>query len=157
MDLTRDTLCSLIRKWHTLIETQVDVKTPDGYIVRLFAIAFTEKRKKQVKKTCYAQTSQIKAIRAKITELLLAKGSANEFKELVKVLITDTIGDEIKKATSTIFPLQNARIRKVKVIKRPRFDVSRLLDLYKDVPSDTFQSQPEDSAAENLLTAELKE
>merc|ERR1719258_226564 len=52
MDLTRDKQCSLIRKWHTLIEANVDVKTTDGYIVRLFVIAFTKRRPDQVKTNC---------------------------------------------------------------------------------------------------------
>merc|ERR1711979_17582 len=42
MSLTRDKLCSLIKKWQTLIEAQVDVKTTDGYTVRMFGIAFTD-------------------------------------------------------------------------------------------------------------------
>merc|ERR1711953_1291973 len=40
LTLTRDKLCSLIRKWQTLIEAQVDAKTTDGYTVRMFGIAF---------------------------------------------------------------------------------------------------------------------
>ena len=31
MDLTRDKLCSLVRKWQTLIDVHVDVKTTDTY------------------------------------------------------------------------------------------------------------------------------
>merc|ERR1712072_1527076 len=60
MELTRDKQCALIRKLHTLIEAAVDVKTTDGYMVRLFVIAFTKKRPDQVSANCYAQAAQIK-------------------------------------------------------------------------------------------------
>jgi small subunit ribosomal protein S3Ae len=50
----------LIRKWQTLIEGHVDAKSVDGYFMRVFFIAFTKRREKQVKKTCYAQSSQVK-------------------------------------------------------------------------------------------------
>merc|ERR1711988_1206580 len=63
MDFTTDKLRSLVRKWQTLIECQVDVKTSDGYTIRMFALAFTKKRPNQIRKTSYAQTAQIRTIR----------------------------------------------------------------------------------------------
>jgi small subunit ribosomal protein S3Ae len=57
MDITRDQSCSMVKKWHSLIEAFVQAKTLDGYILRMFCIAFTKKTKKQVKATCYAKAS----------------------------------------------------------------------------------------------------
>lgn len=45
MDFTTDKLKSLVKKWQTLIEAYLDVKTTDGYLIRVFTIAFTQKRK----------------------------------------------------------------------------------------------------------------
>jgi small subunit ribosomal protein S3Ae len=64
MDMTRDKLNGLIRKWQTLIEASADVVTTDGYKLRLFALAFTKRRSNQIRKTSYAQSSQIRAIRS---------------------------------------------------------------------------------------------
>jgi len=50
MDLTTDKLRSLVKKWQSLIEAHVDVKTTDGYYLRMFAIAFTKRRPNQQKK-----------------------------------------------------------------------------------------------------------
>merc|ERR1712190_709990 len=70
LTLTRDKLCSLIRKWQTLIEAQVDAKTTDGCTVRMFAIAFTDKRPEQEKLNTYAQSAQIRKIRAKMVSIM---------------------------------------------------------------------------------------
>ena len=44
MDMTRDKLCSFIRKWQTLIESFCEVKTMDGTVMRVFVIGFTKKQ-----------------------------------------------------------------------------------------------------------------
>ena len=62
MDFTTDKLRSLVKKWQTLIECHVDVKTTDNFTLRLFCIAFTKRRANQVKRTCYAQSSQIRQV-----------------------------------------------------------------------------------------------
>merc|ERR1712210_417515 len=96
MDLTRNKICSLVKKWHTLIEAWVDVKTTDGYVLRLFCIGFTKRRRAQVAKTSYAQASQIRKIRE-------------------------------KKVAGT-YPMQDVFIRKAKVLRKPKFDLQRLLE-----------------------------
>jgi small subunit ribosomal protein S3Ae len=89
MDITRDKLCSLVKKWHSLIEAFVQAKTNDGYLVRIFAIAFTRRHKHQVKATCYAKASQAKQLRQKMMEILVAETAKSSLKELFKKLLSD--------------------------------------------------------------------
>jgi len=132
MDFTSDKIRSLVKKWQSLIEAHVDVRTTDGYILRLFCIAFTRRLGNQIKKTCYAQTAQIKQIRREMMRIMTREVSSLDLKGVVMLLIPDAIGKSIHKACSSVFPLQNVFIRKVKVIKSPKFDIGKLLDLHND-------------------------
>ena len=80
MDFTTDKLRSMVKKWQSLIECYVDVKTTDGYVLRLFCIAFTKRRNGQVKKTCYAMSSQIRQIRKKMTEIMTREAVSCDLK-----------------------------------------------------------------------------
>jgi len=131
MDFTRDKLCSLIKKWQTLIEATADVKTTDGYTLRMFCIAFTKKRMNQVKKTCYAQAAQVKNIRAKMVATMTEEASKCDLTTLVQKLIPEAIGKEIEKSCSGIYPLQHCFIRKVKMLKWPKFDLVRLMEMHE--------------------------
>lgn len=86
MDISRDKACSMVKKWHSLIEATAQAKTTDGYILRLFAIAFTKRTKKQVKATCYAKSSHKKLIGKKMVEIMQATVQKSTLKELVKIL-----------------------------------------------------------------------
>jgi small subunit ribosomal protein S3Ae len=132
MDFTSDKLRSLVKKWQTMIEAQVDVKTTDGYFLRVFAIAFTRRRPNQVRKTTYAQTAQIRQIRKKMVEIIQQNAATADLSEMVKKFIPESIGKEIEKACNGIYPLQNVFVRKVKVLKTPKFDAAKLLELHAD-------------------------
>lgn len=107
LDFTSDKLRSLVRKWQTLIEANITVKTTDDYLLRLFAIAFTKRRPNQIKKTTYAASSQIRAIRKKMVEIIQREASSCTLSQLTTKLIPEVIGREIEKATQGIYPLQN--------------------------------------------------
>ena len=133
LDITRDRLCSMIRKWQSLIESRVDCKTNDGYIVRVFTLAFTKKAhaKKDVKATAYAKTSQIKAIRRKINNFITAEAAKLSITDFAKNLIGEDYSKKIEKDTKNIFPLKSVTIRKVKVLKRPKLDGKNILKINK--------------------------
>ncbi len=46
--------------------------------------------------------------------------------------IPEAIAKEIEKACNGIYPLQNVFIRKVKMVKMPRFDLVKLMDMHGD-------------------------
>lgn len=168
----------MIKKWHSLIESFVQAKTTDGYIVRMFAIAFTKKTSNQVKATCYAKASKKKLIRQKMMEIMTSTIQKSSLKDLVNVLyvfsarnlfrlscfffnllmilflfcrIKGDVGKQIQKeCSSKIFPLQenSCIVRKVKILKKPRFDLTKLMELYKDKAEDKKVAP----AAENAIS-----
>ena len=106
MDMTRDKLCSLIRKWQSLIEAFVDVRTTDGYYLRIFAIAFTKKQSNQaVKSTCYAQAGQIRNIRKKMFEILTDEATKCDLKELVQKLYVSHVLFSLSRPALCLLPL----------------------------------------------------
>merc|ERR1711868_162467 len=107
---TTDKLRSMVKKWQTLVEGNIDVK----------------------KKTCYAQSAQVKNIRKKMTDIIQREVSSTDLKEVVNKLIPDSIARDIEKACQGIYPLHDVHIRKVKVLKRPRFDLTKLMDMHNE-------------------------
>jgi len=130
LDFTSDKLRSLVRKWQSLIEGNVVVKTTDDYLLRVFAIAFTKRRPNQIKKTTYASSAQIRAIRKKMVEIIQREASSCTLQQLTAKLIPEVIGREIEKSTQGIYPLQNVHVRKVKLLKAPKFDLGALLSIH---------------------------
>nr|CAH7728451.1 unnamed protein product [Callosobruchus chinensis] len=132
MDLTTDKLRSMVKKWQTLIEASADVKTSDGYLLRVFCIGFTNKDQLSQRKTCYAQHTQVRAIRKKMVEIITSDIQGSDIKDVVNKLLPDSIAKDIEKKCQGIYPLHDVYIRKVKVLKKPRFDLSKLLELHGD-------------------------
>merc|ERR1712070_507020 len=159
MSLTRDKQAMLVKKWHSLIEAHTKVKTTDGYILRIFCIAFTKRRPEQSKATCYAGSAQVRRIRKKMVEIMQREASKSMLRDLVKKLIPEALGKEIEKATRAICPIQNCLMRKVKMVKKPKFDLTKLMELHQGSHDDvgTEMLRDEDEAAQNTLTADLNQ
>merc|ERR1711990_364430 len=111
MDFTTDKLRSLVRKWQSLIEANVDVKTVDGYVLRCFCIGFTKKRQFQIRKTSYAQSAQIRAIRKKMVDIMTKEVASCDLIKAVEKFVPEFIG-------------------KVKILKAPKFDPAKLAEIH---------------------------
>jgi len=132
MTISRDKLCSLVKKWQTTINCDVDVKTADGYTLRIFVIGFSLKHKSQLKKHSYVKSTQVRAIRKKMVEVVTREVSSNDLKEVVQKLIPDAIGKDIEKSCLSVFPLHDVLVRKVKILKKPKLDLGHLMELHGD-------------------------
>merc|ERR1711881_46559 len=115
MSLTRDKVCSMVKKWQTMIRCTVDVKTTDNYHIRVFVTAFTKK---------------VNQSRKKMTEIVVSNVSNADIPELIKKLLPDSIAADIVKAAQPIYPIQDCHVSKIKVIKRPKVDLHRLAELH---------------------------
>jgi len=140
MDLTTDKYRSLVRKWQSLIEATVDVKTTDNYYLRIFAIAFTARRQNQIRKTSYAQSSQKRAIRKKMVDIITRESNTVSLNDLVAKFIPESISNQIVKECQMIYPLTNVFIKRVKVIKTPKFDTYKLQELFGEIREEKGQA-----------------
>lgn len=103
----------MVKKWQTLIEACTDVKTTDGYLLRVFCIGFTMKDQMSQRKTCYAQHKQVRRIRKKMCELIAKEVTSTDLKGVVGKLLPDSIAKDIEKVCQGIYPLHDVYIRKV--------------------------------------------
>lgn len=74
-------------------------------------------------------------------EIMTREATNCDLKELVQKFVPEAIGREIEKAARSIYPLQNVYVHKAKILKAPKFDVSKLLELHgesTDVRSTDF-------------------
>ena len=46
--------------------------------------------------------------------------------------VPNAIGDAIAKSCASVFPLRDVMIRKVKMLKKPKFDIVKLMELHGD-------------------------
>lgn len=130
MSTTSDKLRALVRKRQTLINVFHDIKTTDGYVLRVFVVGSTRRQRGQRRLTSYAQRSHIVRLRRRIVKIIQDELSTCDIPTLTLKLSSEVIGRQVEKASLSIYPLQNVLTYKVKVIRAPRGDLGRLLELH---------------------------
>ncbi|XP_060232182.1 small ribosomal subunit protein eS1-like [Meriones unguiculatus] len=132
MDLTWGKMCSTVKKWQTMTEEHVDVKMTDGYLLCLFCVGFTKKKNcnNQIHKTSYTQHQQVRQILKKMMKIMTREAQTNDLKEVVNKLIPDSIGKDIEKACQSVYPLHDVFVRKVKMLKKPKSELGKLMELH---------------------------
>ena len=58
------------------------------------------------------------------------EASTVDLKDLVRKFIPNSIGTQIEQACQSIYPLKDVYIRKVKTLKAPKFDITKLMEVH---------------------------
>lgn len=77
-------------------------------------------------------------------EIMVSEVQKSTLKELTKKFVQESISKQIQKECGKIFPLQNVLIKKVKMLKKPKFDLTRLMENYLDKPEAVKQEATKD-------------
>ena len=128
LGITRERIMSQLKKRQTLIEMFSDVKTQEGYILRVGTILLTTNVRNQRRVNSYAKSSQIRRIRKLVSRILsehAAKGSVDHF---ATEILSDSIPKTIQTDANHIFPIRAVQITKVKVLKKSKIDVGKLVE-----------------------------
>jgi len=73
------------------------------------------------------------------------------FTSYCSISYPESIGDEIEKKCKSVFPLQNCFVRKVKVLKKPKFDLTKLMELHGDATGEDSGAALDKIAAETTV------
>ena len=107
-DTTREYLKSLIRRRRSKITTITDVRTKDGYKLRVKAMVLTAVRARDHHKT---------DIRKKMEEIIRDMAKNSTFPEFVHAMLMGGLGSKIYGQCKKIFPMKRVEIYKSEVLE----------------------------------------
>ncbi len=109
-EYARDYLRSLVRRGSTRVDRILNLQTKDGYLLRASVVVFTLARIK---------TSQIKAIRSVVTQIVQTKAANLNFDQFVQEAVLGKIASDIYNEAKAVTPLRHVGFRKSKLIGTP--------------------------------------
>jgi len=112
-EYSRDFLRSLIRRRTSKVDGIFDITTKDGYKIRVYPCALTQYR---------INTSQQKAIRAIMREVLEQKARELTFAQFVQEMVLGKIASDIYNEAKKIAPLRHVGIRRSKLLYAPELE-----------------------------------
>ncbi|MDD3042139.1 MAG: 30S ribosomal protein S3ae [Methanosarcinaceae archaeon] len=122
-ELTTDYVRSIVKRQTSRIDANVDVRTRDGYVLRVKPACFTIKR---------ARSSQMKAIRELMVIMVKKRASELNFEDFMQEAILGRLSANIYRHAKSIYPLRRVEIRKTEVKVTP---AARAAPVVKAVPA----------------------
>jgi len=127
INIIKEKLYNYLRKRMSLIDVVCDVKTQDGYILRVLITTFTARKASQLKNNTYAKHSQVRAIRKAFVKFVARRAAGCSAGEFAQNVINEDISKKLLEKGSKIYTLSHVLVRKVKVLKKSKIDVNKLV------------------------------
>lgn len=112
----------------------------------IYSVSFTKKCNYQIKETSCAQHQQVCQIQTVMMEIMTREMQTNDSKEVANKWIPDSTGKDIEKAYRCIYPLYDAVVSEVKELKKPKFELGKLMGLHGE-GSSSGQATGDDTGA----------
>jgi small subunit ribosomal protein S3Ae len=109
-ELTTDYVRSIVKRQTSRIDANIEVKTKDGYVIRVKPTCFTIKR---------ARSSQMEAIRKLMVDIVKRRASESDFETFMQEAILGRLSAAIYRQAKFIYPLRRVEIRKTQVETMP--------------------------------------
>jgi len=109
-EYSRDYLRSLVRRRTTRVDQIIDVKTQDGYKLRVAVCAFTLARIK---------TTQERIVRMIMKQIIGEKAAVLTFDQFVQEVVLGKIASDVYNEAKKISPLRHVGIRKSRLLAQP--------------------------------------
>jgi len=110
-ELTTDYIRSIVKRQTSRIDANIEVRTRDGYVIRVKPTCFTIKR---------ARSSQIKAIREVMIDIVKRRAMESDFENFMQEAILGRLSAAIYRQAKFIYPLRRVEIRKTYVEAMPK-------------------------------------
>jgi len=127
LSMIKEKLYTFLRKKMSLIDVIADVKTQDGYILRVMCTTFTSRKQGQLSTNTYCKHSQVRAIRQIFAKYLAKVAQHSNISQFSSECINDNISTKLLERGKKVFPLSTVLVRKVKVLKKSKIDVNKLV------------------------------
>jgi len=137
---TTDYVKRMARRHKSKIDGVFDVTTKDGKRIRVKPSAYTSKR---------IQTSQKRAIRAVMKQVIETLAQNNTLDEFVKAMLDGEIGRQTYKLSKTIYPLKRVEVHKSELLEVPKVEVKK--------EEEEEEEKIEEKPSEEEITEEAKE
>lgn len=139
--LTSEYVRRLTRRKKTKTDHVVDVKTKDGFTLRIKPMSIAEKR---------IQTSQEDAMRRIMHDALMKMGEENNLSDIIKAIMSGDMARDLAKACRVIMPMKRIEIRKSEVLafaeeKDPIIEAPAEEEAAEEEPEAVSEEDPEES------------